>query len=744
MASNTSHSWKFVRIGGVDQVVLRNGADITNIEHLDQKLWMALAMPTRGIEFDAKTADLLDTDKDGRIRPPEVIAAVKWATNAFKDVGEILKGGDTVALSSIKDPNILAGAKRILANLNKADANAITLADVSDTVKILAETKFNGDGVIIAESSEDAAIKKAIEEIIGALGAVTDRSGKPGLNQAKLDQFFAEAKTLSDWAAKGEADKSLTPLGFDGTAAASAAIKGVKAKVDDFFARCRLAAFDSRALAAVNRSEAEYLAVAAKDMSVTAGEVSGFPLAKIEANAALPLIGAVNPAWAGAIATLASAAVTPLLGAGKNSLTEADWNAVQAKVAAFDAWTAGKPATAVEKVGLPRLRELMASGVQAKIAELIKKDAALEGEFSQMTSVEKLVRFQKDLGELLINFVNFADFYGKTGAVFQAGTLYLDNRACNLCIDVTDPGKHAALAGLAGAYLAYCDLTRPGGAKRTIVAVFTNGDSDNLMAARNGVFYDRKGVDWDATITKIVDNPISIRQAFWSPYKKLIRLIEEQAAKRAAAADADANAKLQSAATATVNADKKAPEPPKKIDTGTLAAIGLVLTTLLGALGTIFSKILGLAWWQIPLAFLAILLAISLPSMAIAWLKLRKRNLGPILDANGWAINNVAKMNIPFGASLTDLPKLPSGAERSLEDPFAEKKSPWPKIIVFLILLFIAYKLLDNKGLVDKWSQGWIPGKKYEDVQAEKKKKDSSDTNVVSTASSTLTNTVAK
>ena len=50
----------------------------------------------------------------------------------------------------------------------------------------------------------------------------------------------------------------------------------------------------------------------------------------------------------------------------------------------------------------------------------------------------------------------------------------------------------------------------------------------------------------NATITKIVSNPISIRQAFWSPYKKLVRLIEEQIAKRAAAADADAALKALS------------------------------------------------------------------------------------------------------------------------------------------------------------------------------------------------------
>ncbi len=725
MATNGKHSWKFVRIGGVDQVIFRNGADVINISQLNQKLWMALAMPTRGVEFDPKTADLVDTDKDGRIRPPEVIAAVKWAEGAFKDPGDVLKGGDSVPLAAIKDPSLLTGAKRILANLNKSDAQSISLADVSDTVKILAETKFNGDGVVIAEATDNAEVKKAIEEIISALGPVTDRSGKPGLNQAKLDQFFAEAQALSDWAAKGEADKSLTPLGFEGTAAASNAIKAVKAKVDDFFARCRLAAFDARALAAVNRSESEYLAIAAKDMSITAQEVAGFPLAKIEPGAALPLSGAVNPAWAGALATLGTAAVTPLLGAARASITEVDWVAIQGKVAAYDAWTSGKPATATEKLGLARLRDLAKSGVREKITELIKQDSALEGEFSQMAGVEKLVRFQKDLGELLTNFVNFADFYGKNWAVFQAGTLYLDNRSCNLCIDVTDPGKHATLAGLAGCYLAYCDCTRPGGLKRQIVSIFSDGDSDNLMVGRNGVFYDRKGQDWDATITKIVSNPISIREAFWSPYKKLVRMIEEMAAKRAAAAEAESDKKMAGAATAISTADKAKPAEPKKIDVGTVAAMGVAVGAIGAAITGLATGVMGLAAWQIPLVFVGIMLIISGPSMIIAWLKLRKRNLGPILDSNGWAINNCAKMNIPFGKSLTDMPAIPAGSERSLEDPFAEKKSPWPKIIVILIVLFVAWKVLDDRGLIHKWTGGSV-GKKVEQKAA-------AETNVVAT-----------
>jgi hypothetical protein len=700
-----SHRWRFFRAGGVDQVQLRDGKDIAALSSLDQKLWMALAVPTRGTELDPVTADLIDTDKDGRIRPPEIIAAIQWAASTLKDVGHLMKGGDSVPLAEIADASTLAGAKRILASLKKSDATAISLAEVTDTVKIFAETKLNGDGVVIAETADDDAVRKAIEDVGAALGPVTDRSGKPGVNQANVDRFFAEAQTLIDWAGKGEADKALAPLGLEGMAAASAAIKAVKTKVDDYFARCRLATFDSRALAAVNRDEKDYAAFAGHELTIASPEIAALPVAKVEGGRALPLADGLNPAWAAAVATLSRAAVTPLLG-NRTALTEADWGGLQAKIAVHDSWADSKPATAVEKLGLPRLRELLGSSARAAITRLIEQDAALEGEFKQVASIEKLVRFQKDLYELLTNSVNFADFYGRTGAIFQAGTLYLDARSCRLCVEVTDAGRHAALAGLAGAYLAYCDVTRAGGAKKTICAVFTNGSRDNLMVGRNGVFYDRAGVDWDATITKVIDNPISIREAFWSPYTKLVRLIEEQIAKRAAAADAAANAKVAQTATTAATIDQAKPAEPKKMDIGVVAALGVAAGSIGTALSFVATKLVDLSAWQIPLVILGIILVISGPAMFIAYLKLRKRNLGPILDANGWAINTVARMNVPFGASLTDLPRLPAGAERSLEDPYAEKRSPWPKIIVFVIVLAIAYAVLNRLGFIHEWTAG--------------------------------------
>ena len=86
----------------------------------------------------------------------------------------------------------------------------------------------------------------------------------------------------------------MLPLG-DATAAAAAAVKAVKAKVDDYFTRCRLAAFDPRASNALNREEKEYLALAAKDLTITNAEIAGFPLARVEAGRPLPLTAEREP-----------------------------------------------------------------------------------------------------------------------------------------------------------------------------------------------------------------------------------------------------------------------------------------------------------------------------------------------------------------------------------------------------------------------------------------------------------------
>lgn len=686
----TSHVWKFFRLGGLDQVAIETGADLLALKHLDQKLWVALSCPVKGLELDEKTLALIDSDNDGRIRVPEILAAIAWANLHLKDVGDLLKKTDTLPLSALNEHTAdgrgtLASAKAILRGLGKPDATSVSLAEAADTVKLFASTSFNGDGVITPESASDDATRQVIADIIATVGGLPDRSTKIGIDQARADTFFTAAAACIDWLAKGSTPEVLTLA--TQTPAASAAVKAVRAKCDDFFARTRLAAFDDRALAALNRSESEYLALAAKDLSITAEEVAGFPLARIEAGKPLPLFDAVNPAWAAALATLHRDVVTPVLGADKTSLTEADWTALKDEVAAYDAWLAAKAGDVVEKLGPDRIKEILAGNTRDTVNALIAQDKALEPEFNAVHGVERLLRYTRDFRTLLENFVNFFDFYSpERPAVFQAGVLYLDSRSTELCIQIAAPSP---LAATSNAYLAYCDLRRAG-ATMKIVAAFTQGDSDYLRVGRNGLFYDRKGRDWDATITSVSDNPISIRQAFWMPYKKVARFVEDQIAKFAAAKEKAADASL---AAGVLPPSKPADGKPNAFDigkfVGIFAAIGLALGAIGGAVASVATGFMNLTWWQMPLAVFGALMVVSGPSMLLAALKLRQRTLGPILDATGWAINGRVKINIPFGAKLTERAILPPGAKRNLTDPYADKDSTCRKTLLWL-LVFVA------------------------------------------------------
>lgn len=685
----TLHSWKFHRTGGFEQVALETAEDLRHLGQLDQKLWVALSCPVKGLEVDETTLGLIDTDGDGRIRVPELIAAVQWAAARLKDPAELLRGAAALPLAAIDEASpagrtILASAGQILANLGKREAAAISAADSGNTAQIFAASPLNGDGVIPPEATDDPAVQLLIKDIIACLGGARDRTGGEGVTAEKIDAFFTALAAYAEWVEES-AGRDIAVLG-EATNAAVAALRAVRPKVDDYFGRCRLAAFDARAIAALNRSETEYLAIAAQDMRISADEVAGFPLARVEAGRPLPLVEGVNPAWAGAVLALRQTAVVPVLGADRTSLSEADWTALNAHFSAYETWLGGKAGSAVEKLGLARVKEYLAGDGRDKLAALVAKDRKLEPEFKAISDVDRLTHYHRDLRAVLHNFVNFADFYSRDQlAVFQAGTLFLDSRSTELCLRVAGPSP---LAAMSKAFIVYCDCRRAGGAAMKIAACFTQGDGDYLFVGRNGVFYDRQGRDWDATVTSIVENPISIGQSFWSPYKKFVRMIEEQVAKRAAAADAESSGQLAATAEQAANAGKAPPASPapKKFDLALITGIGVALGSIGTFLAMLFTRFLDLGPW-IPVGFAAVMLVISTPSMVIAWLKLRQRTIGPILEANGWAINARVKINIPFGSKLTEMAVLPAGARRSFEDPYEDKAAVRRRRLLWLLVI---------------------------------------------------------
>lgn len=710
------HVWRFFRAGGFDQVRLDTGADLAALAGLDQKLWIALACPTQGIEFDETTLNFIDADQDGRIRAPEITAAVAWAVEHLNDPNDLTLGRLTLPLAAIREAGIdgvriLASARAMLRMLGKPDATEITLADTANIEAAFRESAFNGDGVIPVDAADDADTRAVLELIIKHEGAVTDRSGKPGISQSTCDSFFDKLHSYAIWYAAAPVPEDPSISFADRTAEAAVIAGELADKVDDFFTRCRLVAFDSQAIVPLNPSLAVYETLAGRNVCVGDEGLLRLPLAHVTPAGTLPLGSAVNPAWAERLREFASKVVAPIIGP-RDLLTAEDWEKIKSQLAVYRDWIKRRPALAVE-IDPVRMNALAHPEVKHRIDLLISRDAALAPEMGAISLVEKLIRYQRDLLPLLNNMVSFRDFYTRTKkAVFQAGTLYLDGRSCELCVKVKDIGKHSQLASLSHIYLVYCTCTRAGSAESlTICGAVTAGDADNLRVGRNGVFYDRKGRDWDATIVHIVEHPISLRQAFWLPYKQAARMIGDLIQKISAARAANTQTQMMARAVSEAGnfGTPAAPPTPKEqaFDAarfaGIFAAIGLALGAIGTAVATVVTGFFNLSWWQMPLALLGLILVVSGPSLVIAAMKLRHRNLGPILDASGWAVNAMLRVNIPFGGALTAMAQLPLGAQRSLADPYAEAHRPWRFQLAVAVFVAATMAGLWWSGLLSRW-----------------------------------------
>ncbi|MBR0037285.1 MAG: hypothetical protein IJP70_06555 [Bacteroidales bacterium] len=620
-----NYKWSFSRIGGITRVQVTSGEDIAHLAELDKKMWTVLSCPTQGLEIDEASLKYMDTNNDGAIHVDEVIEVSKWLTSVLKNKDLILEGTDTLQLSDLNQDNpdgkaLYDAAVGILKNLNKTDAKEISLADSSSSLKAVLQAKLEA---ALAAIDKSAAIE--------------------------------------------------APFG-DQTDAVEAAYNALDAKVKDYFMRGKLSQFSTESTASLDVQVAQIQAISAENLTAKMDEIASYPIARVDGKDTLDLKAAINPAWAAQFEVIRG-----ILDPKAKELTEADWNEIGAKIKAF--------------------RDYQAS------ITITEADIPLDEESKGVQLVDKLLHLTRDYYTLLKNYVTLQDFYSRKKAIFQAGTLLIDQRSCDLCVKVADAGAIAAQAPKSNMYLVTCAcVSRVRNESYNIIAAMTLGDVDDIYVGKNCIFYDRQGNDFEARVTSIIDNPISIKQAMWSPYKKMGKMISDQIEKFAAEKDAavmDEASKGINEKTEAVKstAPETAKETGKSVSSfdiakyaGIFAAIGMAVGMLASALVAIISGItkvfIGLAWWKSCLLILAvicgIIILISGPSMFLAWLKLRRRNLAPVLNANGWAVNAMAKINIPFGATLSQEAKYPKTVTK---DPFADKMPLWKKCLIWLVII---------------------------------------------------------
>ncbi len=688
----SNYKWTSQNIGGTTRIKLNSGEDIRHLPELDEKMWTVLSCPVTNLQIDERSLRYIDLDGDGKIHVSEVVRTAQWLTAVLNNADLLLQESDTMPLSAIctdtgDGQRIYASARQILRNLGK-ETDSISVADTSDSIAIFAQTRFNGDGVITESSADTDEQKTLINAIIAATGGTPDRSGVQGINAGQIEAFYtalAEYKAWNDSAVQA-------PYG-DQTDVAMAAYNALDTKVRDFFLRSKLAAYSNDA-AVLDVQSARIEAISADNLTDKMAEIASYPIARISPDALIDLNAPVNPAWE----TIFRQLKEIVWSKEKTTLSEDDWKTLGDTFAPYAAWKAAQAGTMVASLGIATVEQMLTGNRKAELLQLVEQDKALETEADTIQEVDRLLHLYRDFYTLLKNFVTLQDFYSpdrERKAVFQIGTLVIDRRACHLCFRAEDMGKLSTMAPASGMYLIFCDCTtknRPD--KLQIVAAMTQGDTGELMVGKNAIFYDRQGHDWDAVVTKIIDNPIGIAQAFWSPYRRMAKWVEDLINKRAAEKDSaimsEATAKLSEKPVLSADKDAK-PAQPFDIAkfAGIFAALGMALGMIGTALVSVAKGFVALTWWQAVLVIVGILLLISGPSMIMAWLKLRRRNIAPILNANGWAVNASSVLSIGFGATLTDTAHFP---KLKMKDPFAKKGlATWKKWVITLAAAVVVF-----------------------------------------------------
>ena len=339
------------------------------------------------------------------------------------------------------------------------------------------------------------------------------------------------------------------------------------------------------------------------------------PLVTEEPDSVLPLHDHLNPKHQEAILALATKCVRPVLGE-KSELTRLDWKSVKAAFAPYRAWLAAKPT--------------VHAGMKAKLVE-----------------EERLLRYKIHLGEFVQNYVTMDRLYDETSsAIFQTGTLRLDGKELDLCFHVENETAHAALSGRSDCCVLYLKLKRPqDGTERAICAVVTAGTIGGLYVGRNGVFYDRDGGNWEAVVSKVVEAQVSLSEAFWAPWRKLGAGIAEAVKKFLCDRQSKSVVKVQRGAASA--------EAGGAALASSVAAIGIGVGMVGAAVASLATVVRGMGPWQILLAILVLVLIVSLPSVVLTWFKLRRRDIGAVLNASGWAINRPIRFSMKRARGFT-------------------------------------------------------------------------------------------
>jgi len=668
----------FERFGRSYHLRIHTAEDLQAVLGLDKALWVSTVAPVDGLRCDSTFLKLIDSDNNGLIIPYEMREAIQWLFRVFKDTSRIADGSEILSLDALNTDDekgriIHNSASKMLRSLQKNQdepCGEISISQIRQ-IKIAEEARpVSEAGVVIPAAAQNPELAELVRVIISIAGGVPHPSGKQGVNEEEINEFIAAAKDYLEWHDRGtisdEQEKTdIMPLGSH-TLSSYNAYAAIRDKIDQYFSQCNALELDPKLADHIGPREAELQETDFDNPEEITTLLLEAPLSPPRADGILVLDGNINPQYKEQIASLRSQTLQPIIGE-VSVLSRDQWQQIKDTFAAHQMWLDEMPRGSVGSLGKEKLTGYLESGLTEDLRKLTSESLTTSFVLDNIRLVEKAALYQKWLLPLANNFVSFPDLYHvDQRAMFEQGTLIMDGRHFSLVVRADDIASHSKSAKTSNMFVIYVEATRKADNRiLKLAAPITSGTRGNLYVGKRGVFVDVSGVEWDARILQVIENPVSLGEAMISPFKRLGNFITGKIESLTATAEKKmeslaGNAVIKAQATAT------APAQTANVSAGRrdmLMGIGVAGAALASSVAFIVKSLSDVRWWKISAGIGAVAFAVMLPTVIIAIIKLRRRDLSSILEGSGWAINARMRLTRKLSAFFTSSPPYPKGAK---------------------------------------------------------------------------------
>ncbi|MCY1075345.1 kinesin [Archangium lansingense] len=707
------------RYGGSLQVSIPSFEVLVEAVRIPETQWLATACPLEGLNCDPRFLAFVDTDGNKRIRVAELRAAVEHAVKLLKSYQGADAASDVLALDALSEAGVklrdVAGI--LLETLKAVDRTRISLEQVRTSEKALREAGQNGDG-IVAPAFLPEPLRPLAQKLMACFPEVKNRAGQAGVDLPMLQRFREERSALLVHLA----EKASVLAWGERSVEHARRIQEIRPLLDTYFLQCRLVAAQPEAVTSL-KLEAGRVQGALGDTQALARVVSELPVAPPEPGGALRWSRLYRGQSFEKLDAFRKDVAVPLTG-DMATLVDTAWRDLSAKADAILAWQSRMEASPLR--GLVEVLPTLSESELEALEAACRADLALKDKLDAVDELERLILYQRWLLMFANNFISMPDLYQtKRRALMEKGTLILGGWRFRLAVLVTNRAAHAALTSQGTTCTLYVHVAaKEGGESYEVAVPATRGRSGGLMVGKRGVFYDVEGREYDAVVTQVIRQPVSLWESMTMPFERIGQFISKKIEGMAAAGEKSLDETLEkSYAQGTVVAPAApAPAAPAAGPGGFIAAAGIAFAAVGSSLAFIVTQMKSLTVFDVISASMVVAAVVMLPSGLLGWLKLRKRNLALLLEGSGWALNDKLMLTRDLAALITRRPRLPKNARvdrtdvlhsvlvKAREDDEAEPRSPGMWLAIGLVILFVLLWQFREPIIREACTRRWMAG----------------------------------